>query len=402
MTDNTDDRLIMLRNGQTTFDPRLDRIPQFDDRSRMYGVRELVPSKKKPRSKFWRCRLHFDQGTEGACVGFANGHELAAKPAEVPSPPLSDRFCRESIYWEAQRIDDYEGGAYPGATPQYEGTSVLAGAKVLKALGAIKEYRFSFGLDDLILGVGYFGPAVMGTLWYSGMYRPDRNGHIHVSGDIRGGHSYLVVGVDVRRHRFRIRNSWGRTWGDDGEAWISFKDMLRLLQEDGEAVFYSGREVRFLRLKSGRISMFPAEGTRLQGFDGNPQIEFLDDGRRAKLLQNLTYTDGCGHDHFAKAGMIFDGASIPRWIGPIPVWSIIGSPFTGAHRRAAVIHDAECEVCNHMDAARYREEREMADATFLEMLFWLPGVSDLKALVMWKAVRVQAWWRYMQKRLRIA
>lgn len=36
-----------------------------------------------------------------------------------------------------------------------------------------------------------------------------------------------------------------------------------------------------------------------------------------------------------KAGFVYDGASIPRLF-----WSLIGSPFTGTHTRAAFIHDA--------------------------------------------------------------
>jgi hypothetical protein len=62
-----------------------------------------------------------DQGKEGACVGFAWSHELAAYPVRVE---VDDEFARSKIYAEAQKIDEWPGEAY-------HGTSVLAGAKVV-------------------------------------------------------------------------------------------------------------------------------------------------------------------------------------------------------------------------------------------------------------------------------
>lgn len=232
--------MVKLRDGSKVRDVRLARIKQFDERSRAFPVRSLVGG-KMPRSYTWSCNQWLDQGVEGACVGFAFSHELVARPSVVKG--ITAKFARERVYWEAQKIDQWSGGAYPGARPFYEGTSVLAGVKVIQKLGFIKEYRWAFGLEDLILAVGYKGPAVIGVNWYDGMYEPNSNGYLEVSGDLVGGHSTLINGVNVREESFNIHNSWGRSWGNGGDAKISFSDMEILLQEQGEAVIPMSRAI---------------------------------------------------------------------------------------------------------------------------------------------------------------
>jgi len=281
----SDEVLFTLRDGTEALDPRLARLKEFDERSREFPIMASV-SAKKPRSFTWRNDQYFDQGSEGACVGFSMTHELTARPAEVQH--LSASFAREKIYWEAQKIDPWEGGAYPGATPQYEGTSVLAGVKMLKTLGYIDGYKWAFGLNDLVMAVGYAGPAVLGvpwyegtsvlagvkmlkTLgyidgykwafglndlvmavgyagpavlgvpWYEGMFNTSSCGHLHVTGQKAGGHAILCKGVNVKNKTFTLHNSWGSNWGDGGDALIHWDEMDRLLHEGGEAVIPTGR-----------------------------------------------------------------------------------------------------------------------------------------------------------------
>jgi hypothetical protein len=228
-----------LRDGTHTDDPRLDRLVHFDERSRAFPVRTLLGD-AAPKAKTWRIqRQQLDQGAEGACVGFAMAHELIAAPRRRrvlringQRTPVDMRFAREHIYWAAQAIDPWQGGAYPGASPNYEGTSVLAGVKVLQQLGLIGEYRWAFSLEELIAAVLQLGPAVLGVPWYDSMYRPDADGYLRVSGRVVGGHAILCRGVDTRRERFTLHNSWSTF----GKCYVTFDDMARLLAENGEAV----------------------------------------------------------------------------------------------------------------------------------------------------------------------
>ena len=210
------------------------RLVQFDERSRHYPIRTYVEG-KKPRAYTWRCNQSLDQGPDGACVGFAWTHELVARPAEVRN--LGYGFAKE-LYFEAQRKDPWDGGAYPGADPFYEGTSILAGAKAAQAAGYITTYRWGFSLMDLALGVGYNGPAVIGVNVYEGMLSPDPVGYyIKPTGQVLGGHAMLIVGVYPKYETFRIKNSWGSDWGYQGDCFITFKDMRKLIYENGEACF---------------------------------------------------------------------------------------------------------------------------------------------------------------------
>lgn len=222
----------VLKDGTITEDPRLDRLIQFDERSRQFRAADGLEEKKK-RGYTWRISKWLDQGQQGACVGFAFGHDAIARPVSIPN--VSDDYAREKIYWRAQEIDAWDGGAYPGATPFYEGTSVLAGAKAAQGLGHFDRYEWAFSVDELILSVGYKGPAIIGVNWLVGMLNTDIDGFVRVAGDFYGGHALPVKSVNVKKGFFGLRNSWGREWGEDGDCKITFDDMAKLLSQQGEA-----------------------------------------------------------------------------------------------------------------------------------------------------------------------
>jgi len=225
--------MTQLKDGSITKDIRLDRIVHFDEKSREYPIRTLVAT-KKPRSYTWKVNSWLDQGSEGACVGFSWSHELAGRPKEVVGVT---NLTARAVYQRAQQIDEWDGESY-------EGTSVLAGAKTIQEMAYMKEYRWAFGLDDLILAVGYQGPAVLGVNWYKSMYDIDSKGFIRVEGDLLGGHAIVCNGVSIKGQYFTLHNSWGIDWGINGECKISFDDMRRLLAEQGEACIPVIRNVK--------------------------------------------------------------------------------------------------------------------------------------------------------------
>lgn len=42
---------------------------------------------------------------------------------------------------------------------------------------------------------------------------------------ILGGHAVMAVGYDDRRQWFVVRNSWGKTWGDEGYFYMPYEFM---------------------------------------------------------------------------------------------------------------------------------------------------------------------------------
>jgi hypothetical protein len=230
---------IVLRGGHVTLDSRLDRLPSFDPRSYAYSARALLAEEvgdaKPPlRSYTWQVGPVLDQGNEGACVGFSHS-------ARVMSDPDRDRdidndYARQ-VYREAQRIDEWAG-------EDYEGTSVLAGAKVLAGRGEYVSYWWAFGIDDALRSIGHLGPNVLGINWLESMFDPRPSGLLEVSGRIAGGHAILARGVRLKARLpgeelkpievVRLRNSWGTGWGVNGDAYIRVDDLERLLNAEGD------------------------------------------------------------------------------------------------------------------------------------------------------------------------
>lgn len=158
---------IILKNGNVATDPRLGRIPQFDKRSLKFNVREIIqPEHTAPRSYSWRCLQWLDQADTSACVGFSWANEMIARPKEVIGV---DNISALELYHTAQTLDEWSG-------EDYEGTSVLAGAKAVQQLGHMSEYRWAFDTNDLAIAVSWYGPAVLGINWYQKMFTPDIDG----------------------------------------------------------------------------------------------------------------------------------------------------------------------------------------------------------------------------------
>lgn len=242
---------LTLRGGAVTSDPRLDRIPLFDERSRAFPIRAVV-AEKPPRSYTWGftqlSRVWLDQRAEGACVGFGWAHELALRPQALSA--VTDEMARQ-FYFAFQKRDPWEGGAYPGANPHYEGTAVIAGAQEMRDRGFIGEYRWAFGLRDTVLSVGYAGPNVMGTDWDTSMFDTDADGFLRPNGNAAGGHCWVARGtkvfwidraapktwanVDLVKSYVVGRNSWGPDWGINGDFKITFADLGSLLDRGGES-----------------------------------------------------------------------------------------------------------------------------------------------------------------------
>ena len=202
----------------------LDASLAKDDRSRAYPVRSVLPPGAVPVSAEWKCPLRLNQGREGMCVAFAIAHEICSQP--VPQE-ITNEDVRQ-IYEDAQLIDEWPG-------EDYSGTSLVAGMKVATTLGYYDEYRWAFGIDDLVLAVGHLGPAVIAVNWYEGMQHTNMLVEIRATGKLTGKHAICCIGYDVKTERFKLRNSWGRSWGYMGSCWISKSDMARLLDEGGMA-----------------------------------------------------------------------------------------------------------------------------------------------------------------------
>lgn len=191
-----------------------------DERDKQYQI--TTPKKKSKRTyRYWYDSALFgDQGRTPHCVGFSWMHWLA-------NAPVISWINPDGIYKLAQHFDEWKG-------TNYDGTSVRAGAKILRWLGLIEKYQWCWDVDTLIETVLEKGPVVVGTNWHQAMSIPNDEGLIEVKGRVVGGHAYLVTGVSTTKGLFRLKNSWGKKWGDEGRALISIEDMGKLIKAEGE------------------------------------------------------------------------------------------------------------------------------------------------------------------------
>lgn len=121
----------------------------------------------------------------------------------------------------------------------------------------------------------------------------------------------------------------------------------------------------------------------MRRWEGKYQIEEVN-AYQYRTLHFLSYKTKCGDVWCVPKGFITDGASIPRIF-----WSLIGSPFTGLYRRAALIHDYFYYT--------KLTPRWYADKIFLECMKDL-GVSYWKRWAMWAAVRAGAGWIWRKRK----
>lgn len=115
-------------------------------------------------------------------------------------------------------------------------------------------YRWAFGIEDVVRTIGYKGPVVLGIDWHESMYYPDANGFISPTEHPIGGHAILAKGVklvpyaadavygignfsnvDLDKSYVRLHNSWGRDYGKGGDAFMTLRDLDRLLRAGGDA-----------------------------------------------------------------------------------------------------------------------------------------------------------------------
>lgn len=186
-------------------------------------ARETRP--KTTGSRWWQNLERLDQGREGACVGFGWTQRVNAAPKQQR---LDNAYARD-LYKLAQTLDPWPG-------EDYEGTSVRAGGDAARQQGIISGYAFSTDLEEIAAWILNKGPVVIGVDWHEGMSNPSRenNYFIEPTGAVRGGHAICVDGVWFNRDNrdyFRLLNSWGPGWGNDGRCKLKWDDMAKLLSK---------------------------------------------------------------------------------------------------------------------------------------------------------------------------
>ena len=233
------------------------RFAEHDERNKNYSVRPLLANRRDAiirRPTFWKlptnnAEFPLDQAKEGACGPFSAYHELAVGPIEVPGITTKGAF---EFYPRVQATDRAMGNNWP------DGVSMLALAKTLKSEGRITQYRWAFGINDVLDTLIAVGPVTIGIEWRYNMYFTGSGGRVVMSGNVVGGHALTLVAYDIVDSQEKADalklpmgteivgwlNSWGRGYGvadarlnaPGGIGWITVADLETLLSRQGEAL----------------------------------------------------------------------------------------------------------------------------------------------------------------------
>lgn len=206
-----------------------------------------------------RLRRLYDQGSEGACVGFAwswamsiINHRQSFGTGRVTTPIYDPLW----LYRAAQLVDDWS------VTPPESGTSVRAAGDILRDQGHIRvrhgkrigpsldfgiaANRWATTVDEMRQAIAFDVPVVIGVNWYRLFDSPvfvesSREYVIPATADLgrrRGGHAVCVYGASDRRQAFKFVNNWGMLYP---LTWMPYAIMSRLLAEYGEAALITDR-----------------------------------------------------------------------------------------------------------------------------------------------------------------
>lgn len=198
--------------------------------------------------------LILDQGTEGACTGFALGavinYLIANQKTQLPgehgmmgvSPRMLYELARRYDEWPGER---YEGSSARGAMKGWINHGVAArslwpdeckGMRFFNKQIAEAANEFPGGayfriqpqtLRDVHAALAETGAVYATVMVHKGWsdVHPRRNGQlpvIEMHDEIEGGHAIALVGYN--EDGFILQNSWGNNWGLNGFALLTYDD----------------------------------------------------------------------------------------------------------------------------------------------------------------------------------
>lgn len=189
-----------------------------------------------------------EQGHLGSCEGNAitNAYELQVR---FLYPDKFVELSRLFVYYNSRLLDNSEledNGAY-----------LRDGMKAVKKFGICSEklwpynikkfaikppnecyadalartitsYQSLTTIDDVLYALNENKPVVIGVTVYDSFNDVSKSNPIinlpkSTERDTGGGHAMTIVGYDIPKKQFLIKNSYGRNWGDNGYAWLPFE-----------------------------------------------------------------------------------------------------------------------------------------------------------------------------------
>jgi len=211
---------------------RLGRHIEHDPRSLAHPFGVVVEAASLRTVHHRRYGAPFNQGNLGSCTGNAAAGAMNTAPFHRTGHLLDEKDA-VALYELATTFDD-SPGQYP---PDDTGSSGLAAAKALQTRSLISAYKHAFSVEEAVSAL-QLTPVITGVSWYEGFDTPDSHGHVSVSGQVRGGHEFELIGFQhassLEDSVVIAENSWGANWGMAGRFNFTVATWRQLLAEQAD------------------------------------------------------------------------------------------------------------------------------------------------------------------------
>lgn len=212
-----------------------------------------------------------DQGVTSKCVTFSAGYYITSMYNGVTSTDLNKAGSPDFLYGQYKKINkdaECSKGCYLFSDAS---NGITGAAEILKQYGTTSWAQMPFEDANACPNITSISVTQAENNKIKGYYRLDKTesskiaelkswiyagyplffginidqgfqdlkaGDVYSakSGKSDGGHAMVCVGYDDAKKAFKIANSWGPTWADNGFTWIDYTFFIKLLTEDGGEV----------------------------------------------------------------------------------------------------------------------------------------------------------------------
>lgn len=197
----------------------------------------------------------YDQGSSSECCACA--YSTIRFIQEQKQSGLTEPFAPSFTYANRLPNEDFEGMYLRSALKQGKYGSVLwrempffgslskcksyFNRHKIDLLNKAKNYKIdSYYVartdEEIKTGIYLTGACLCGVECQDSIFEPDERNIVKYipNGKLHGGHALMLSGwliIDGKEH-WRIRNSWGKDYGDNGDFYISFEDFRKIVMDD--------------------------------------------------------------------------------------------------------------------------------------------------------------------------
>lgn len=195
-----------------------------------------------------------NQGSQGSCVGWATAYALKSYQEKVEEQWSFSKATTFSPAWiynqinggqdqgslisEALQLIVSKGAATWQTMPYDDGNYRLQpGIAAFNEAAAYKGASWNRinGVQQMKAALANRTPIVVGISVFESFYAISGSSAVYNSatGNNLGGHAVTIVGYDDSRYggAFKVINSWGINWGDNGYFWLPYSMISTVMNE---------------------------------------------------------------------------------------------------------------------------------------------------------------------------